>query len=228
MALTNSGVDSRVERSQQYFNKISLFFYDLILYGVISKFAWGCSIRLLDGQYRKYATANHLEVGVGTGFLLNRVVFPSPAPRVALMDLSPECLEKTRQKVARHAPQAYRQNLLEPVAEQIAPFDSIAINYVMHCVPGSFQEKGVAFTHLLPLLSDNGVLFGSTVLSQGVQKNILAKPFMGWMNHLGVFNNREDNARDLEAYLRANFSVIEFRVVGVTAIFAVKRLARCD
>jgi ubiquinone/menaquinone biosynthesis C-methylase UbiE len=215
---------AKIKRSQQYFNKLSLFFYDFILYGIISKYAWGCSIQRLDAHYRKYAGSNHLEVGVGTGYLLNRVMFKSTQPRLALMDLSQACLEKTKRKVSRYAPEIYVQNILEPIQQTIPVFDSISINYVMHCIPGSFKEKSVAFTHLKTLLSGNGVLFGTTVLSEGVSKNILAKLAMWMLNVLGVFNNRKDNTYDLEAYLKNNFQVLEFEVIGVTAVFAVKQL----
>jgi Methyltransferase domain len=215
----------RVKRSQQFFNKGSLFFYDFLLYGVISKYAWGSSIQRLDSHYKKYVRHNHLEVGVGTGFLLNRVVFDSAHPRLALMDLSRECLEKTKRKVARYSPETYLQNLLEPIQHKIDKFDSIGINYVMHCVPGNFKEKGVAFTHLQALLSENGILFGTTVLSEDIHQNLLAKPFMWLMNSLGVFNNRGDNARDLNECLERHFQLIEFEVVGVTAFFAVKNSA---
>jgi ubiquinone/menaquinone biosynthesis C-methylase UbiE len=211
-----------VNLSQRFFNKTSLFFYDLLLYGVVSKYAWGCSIRRLDAHYRKYTSANHLEVGVGTGFLLNRVAFDAAHPRVALMDLSRECLNKTGRVVARYTPETYVQNLLEPVNQRIAQFDSIAINYVLHCVPGDFKEKGVVFTHLQALLTDDGVLFGTTVLSEQVRKNALAKLFMWLMNSLGVFNNRHDNECELKECLAAHFRVLQFELVGVTALFAVK------
>ena len=212
----------KVPRSQQFFNKTSLFIYDILLYRFISKYAWGSSIQRLDAHYRKYVTPNHLEVGVGTGFLLNRAVLQSARPRVALMDLSRECLEKTRRKVARYAPDTYIQDLLEPIQYKMDKFDSIGINYVMHCVPGSFREKGVVFAHLQEHLGENGTLFGTTVLSEDVDKNALAKPFMWLMNALGVFNNRRDNARDLRECLESTFGVIEFDVVGVTAFFAVR------
>ena len=219
--MTSNDQQLKIEKSQQYFNKLSLFFYDAILYGVISKYAWGCSIARLDAHYARHASANHLEVGVGTGFLLNRVRFPA-RPRLALMDLSAECLEKTRRKVARYTPATYVQNILEPVVHQIDKFDSISINYVMHCVPGSFKEKGVAFSNLAVLLAPGATLFGTTVLSQHVHKNVLARPFMWLMNALEVFNNRNDSARELEAYLREHFQVVQFELAGVTAFFAVK------
>ncbi len=213
--------DLKIARSQRYFNRLSLSFYDALLYGVISKYAWGSSTARLDAHYARYVSANHLEVGVGTGYLLNRVRFPA-TPRLALMDLSEQCLAATARRVARHKPARYVQNILTPVTGQIAPFDSISVNYVMHCVPGDFTEKGIAFVHLAALLAPGGTLFGTTVLSQGVPKNLLARPFMWLMNALGVFNNRADSAPDLEASLRAHFHVLQFEIVGVTAFFAVK------
>jgi SAM-dependent methyltransferase len=162
-------------------------------------------------------------VGVGTGYLLDRVGFPSSAPRLALMDLSEACLERTSRKLARHTPEVYVQNLLEPIQHEVARFDSIAVNYVMHCVPGDFSEKHVAFLHLGTLLKQDGVLFGTTVLAQGVKKNLLATPALWLLNAIGLFNNRCDNAQDLEHVLRKHFNVVEFEVVGVVAFFAVKQ-----
>jgi len=215
---------TKIRRSQQYFNKLSLIFYDFILYGIVSKYAWGSSIQRLDAHYKKYVTSNHLEVGVGTGYLLNRVVFDSTQPRLVLMDLSVPCLEKTKRKVSRYKPTTYVQNLLEPIQHAIPVFDSISINYVMHCIPGNLKEKTIALTHLKTLLSQHGVLFGTTVLSEGVAKNFLAKPAMWLLNLLGVFNNHQDNTQDLKTHLEKNFQVLEFQVVGVTAFFAVKHL----
>jgi hypothetical protein len=211
-------------RSQQYFNKLSLAFYDFVLYGIVSKYAWGTSIQRLDAHYKKYISSNHLEVGVGTGYLLDRVAFDTARPRLALMDLSVACLKKTARKLSRYAPRTYVQNLLEPIQQEIPAADSIGINYVMHCVPGSFKEKGIAFAHLKPLLTKDGVLFGTTVLSQQVSKNLLALAVMWLLNALGVFNNRKDNAEDLKTYLEEHFELVEFEVVGVTAFFAVRHL----
>ncbi|PRC94068.1 class I SAM-dependent methyltransferase [Solimicrobium silvestre] len=213
---------AKVKRSQRYFNKASLSIYDFILYGFISKYAWGSSIQRLDAHYKKYVSLSHLEVGVGTGYLLNRIKFATPSPRLALMDLSQACLEKTKIKVSRYAPEIYVQNLLEPMQRSIPQFDSVSINYVLHCIPGSISQKCQALLHLKPLLKQDGILFGTTVLSTGVPKNLLARPAMSFLNLLGVFNNSEDSAIDLEKFLKAHFKITHFEVIGVTAFFAVK------
>lgn len=214
--------DVKVIRSQRYFNKLTLALYDLVLYGFISKYAWGVSIQRLDAHYRKYVTSNHLEVGVGTGYLLNRIEFPKSMPRLVLMDLSVACLEKTKHTVSRYAPEIYVQNLLEPLRHNIPAFDSIGISYVLHCVPGDIHHKCQGLLHLKPLLKQDGILFGTTVLSKGVSKNILARSAMWLFNVIGVFNNREDSATDLERFLRTHFQILEFEIVGVTAFFSVK------
>jgi hypothetical protein len=213
---------SQLIKSQKYFNPVSLFFYDLILYGFISKYAWGCPTKTLDAHYASHITANHLDVGVGTGFLLDRVAFPSATPRLALMDLSLSCLTKTLTRLARYKPESYEQNILEPITMDIKKFDSIGINSVMHCVPGGFKEKGIAFHHLKSLLNDNGVLFGTTVLSKGVSKNWLSSVFMQFFNYIGVFINNDDSLDELTEVLRSYFQQVDITVVGSTAIFSAR------
>lgn len=64
--------------------------------------------------YRRHLPSNHLEVGVGTGYFLEHSHFPGPQPRLALLDLSPHCLERTAARLSRYAPEIYRANALAP------------------------------------------------------------------------------------------------------------------
>ncbi|MET1076455.1 MAG: class I SAM-dependent methyltransferase [Pseudomonas sp.] len=220
--LPNADARARTRRSQQYFNRFSLFFYDRLLYGLVSRRAWSCPPPELDRHYARSISQNHLEVGVGTGYLLDRATGLGPTPRLALLDLSSSCLEKTARRVARYAPTLYQRNLLEPIVLDAPGFDSIAVNFVLHCVPGGFAAKGVAFDHLKPLLNPGGVLFGATVLNRGVQKKPFARLCLALLNGLGVFNNRADDLHELRACLQRQFSQVEVRVMGVTALFVVR------
>ena len=219
---TENTKPSQLVKSQKYFNRVTLFFYDVILYGFISKHGWGCSPKTLDAHYASHITGNHLDVGVGTGYLLDRVSFPGATPRLALMDLSLSCLTKTLTRLARYKPESYGQNILKPITMDIYKFDSVGVNSVMHCIPGSFKEKGIAFRHLKSLLNENGVLFGTTVLSKGVNKNWLSKIFMKFFNRLGVFINNDDSLNDLTEALRKYFQQVDITVVGSTAIFSAR------
>ncbi|AZZ93866.1 methyltransferase domain-containing protein [Hahella sp. KA22] len=220
METVSRPVDSRVKLSQRYFNPLTLAVYDLALFGFIDKYAWGCPTERVLRHYRDHLSANHLEVGVGSGYLLDHSTFPGKEPRLALMDLSESCLQKTSRRLTRYHPQCYRRNILQPIEIDAPGFDSIAVNYVMHCVPGHFELKGEAFGHLSQLLNEDGVLFGSTVLSVGVEKDMFTRLCMSSLNKAGVFCNEEDCATALHDVLRRYFNRVEMEIVGCVALFA--------
>ena len=211
----------KVERSQAWFTSFNLSFYDAIV-AFVSPQAWRCPIPYLDNHYEKHLSNNHLEVGPGTGFLLNRAKFPANDPRLVLMDFSQDCLDKSSTRLARYQPQTCRQNILEPVNHDLPKFDSMAINYVFHCVPGDFKHKGVAFAHLKTQLNPGAKVFGCTVLGEGVKKNWLAKAAMGLLQGLGIFHNQQDNVDDLRRALEDHFVDVEIEVRGPTAVFSAR------
>lgn len=145
--------------SQGVFNDWTLKHYDWLLKFTCNRI-WRCSIDQTLKLYQRHLSSNHLEVGVGTGYFLDRIQFSHPQPRLALLDPNPHCLRYTQARLARHAPDVYRASALAPIELGGRAFDSIAINYVLHCMPGVLPDKGIAFRYLKPLLSPGGVLFG--------------------------------------------------------------------
>ena len=105
--------------------------------------------------------------GVGSGYFLDHCRFPAESPRVALLDLNANCLEMAAERIARYSPERYEANVLAPLEPEAAKFDSIGLNYVLHCLPGKLAEKAAALSHLQTLLNPGGVLFGSTLLHAG-------------------------------------------------------------
>lgn len=181
---------------------------------------WRCPIHRTRELYERHLSSNHLEVGVGTGYFLEKCHLPGPEPRLTLLDLSPYCLERTAARLSRYAPQVYRANALEPIALSVGRFDSIALNYVLHCMPGALPEKGIAFAHLKPLLNASGVLFGSTVLRHGVPCDLRARAFMRFYNARKVFCNLEDSLTDLRQALEKTFRNVRIEVIGCVAQFS--------
>src|SRR5688500_18615304 len=106
----------QVEAGQAVYSDRTLTVYDFVVLGVSNRFIWKCPTAGLEQHYNKHLTANHLDVGVGTGYFLDRCRFPSPTPRVALMDLNANALAFTSQRIARYKPETYRRNVLEPIA----------------------------------------------------------------------------------------------------------------
>lgn len=207
------------EAGAAIYSKPMLSLYDLGVLTFSNRFAWRCPSHLIVNFYNQHISANHLDVGVGTGYFLDKCRFPSRSPRIALLDLNPNSLRKTAERLRRYRPTTYLGNVLEPVQLTPPKFDSIALNYLLHCLPGTMQSKHVAFENLRPWLNPGGVLFGTTILGQGIRPNFLARRLMKLYNTKAIFSNRTDDLPGLEAILRRYFQNYETTVVGCVAFF---------
>lgn len=136
------------------------------------------------------------------------------------MDLNQNTLEFASQRIARYKPETYCRNVLEPISIDAAKFDSVGINYLLHCVPGSIESKAVAFDHLKALMNPNAVLFGSTLLQGGVTRNWFAKRLMDTYNKKGIFSNQHDDLDGLKRALSLRFREVSVEVVGCAALFS--------
>ena len=212
--------EKQVEAGQAIYTKQMLAIYDIAVLGISNQFIWKCPTKRLEEHYNKYVSANHLDVGVGTGYFLDRCRFPSPAPRLALMDLNLNTLEFASRRIARYNPETYRKNVLEPIFLEIEKFDSIGINYLLHCIPGSIESKAVVFDHLMALMNPDTVLFGSTILRKGVKQNWFAKHLMEAYTQKGIFSNNSDNLEGLTIALNKRFRDVSIDVVGCVALFS--------
>ena len=205
---------------QAIYSKRVLKTYDFIVLGVSNRLIWQCSTQRQAEHYNRYLTANHLDVGVGTGYYLEHAHFPSPTPRVALMDLNQNSLAFASQRIIKYSPQSYLCNVLEPISIDGEKFDSVGINYLLHCLPGNIESKAVIFDHLKALMNPNAVLFGTTLLQGGVPRSWLAKRLMAVYNKKGIFSNAQDNLDSLNSALTQRFRDVSVEVVGCGALFS--------
>lgn len=210
----------QVTAGQAIYTKRTLSAYDFIVLCVSNRLFWKCPTRQLVEHYNRHVTANHLDVGVGTGFFLDHCLFPSQTPRLALMDLNQTALDFASRRVARFQPETYIRNVLEPISFDSAKFDSVGINYLLHCVPGAIESKAVAFDHLKALMNPGAVLFGSTLLQGGVSRSWFAKRLMDFYNRKGIFSNENDDLDALKRVLGHRFGSISVKVVGCAALFS--------
>lgn len=193
--------------------------------GISNRFVWKCPTPRLLAHYDRHVSANHLDVGAGTGYFLDRCRFPSRAPRVVLMDLNPDALAFACRRIARYRPESWRGNVLEPVSPVSIDgdgFDSVALNYLLHCLPGSIGSKAVVFDHLRAVMKSNAVLFGATLLSGGVGRSRAAPHLMAFYNRRGIFCNKGDDLTGLERALRQRFRDVSIAAVGCAALFSAR------
>jgi 2-polyprenyl-3-methyl-5-hydroxy-6-metoxy-1,4-benzoquinol methylase len=213
-----------------FYTKRSLAVYDLAILGYFSRVAWRCPAQRVLDHYNTHMSGNHLDVGVGTGYFLDRSTSPSTPPRLALMDLNPVCLEVAAHRVARHRPEIYEANVLEPVTIDAEQFDSVGMNYLLHCVPGTIRAKAVVFENLKALANPGATVFGATLLHDGVRRNWMARQVMARNNRHGIFSNADDDLVGLEWALAQHLTDTEVSVIGCVGLFSgrVPELANGD
>ncbi len=215
-----NATEKEILAGQAVYTKRTLVAYDFVVLGVSNRFIWKCPTRRLVEHYNRHVSANHIDVGVGTGYFPDHCRFPSPTPRIALMDLNRNTLDFASARISRYKPETYCRSVLEPISFDGAKFDSLGINYLLHCLPGSIESKAVAFDYLKPLLNPNAVVFGSTLLQGGVHRNWSAKRLMDVYNKKGIFTNQSDDLECLKEELGKRFRDVSVEVVGCAALFS--------
>ena len=205
--------------SQAFYFKGLLSTYDWIALGFCCRFIWQCPSEIILKLYDQHISGNHLDIGVGTGYFLDKCKFPTDNPRLILVDINAHSLNKVQKRLRRYRPEIYRINILEPFSIDIPGFDSISLSHLLHCLPGNMEDKGIVFQNMLPLLNPGGVLFGTTFLYQGIYRNPLATHAFWWTNQLGFMDNKKDSLDGLSQNLKRYFLESSIEVRGCEAIF---------
>jgi SAM-dependent methyltransferase len=159
---------------------------------------------------------------VGSGYFLDRCRFPVENPQITLVDLSPSALQFTSHRIRRYQPLVQQANVLEPLSLEAGPFASIAMMYLMHCLPGTLKTKAKVFAILGRHLAPDGVLFGATILGAGISRSLPARALLRGYNARGIFSNAEDSLELLEAGLSGCYEHHEVQVHGCVALFSAR------
>ncbi len=129
---------------QALHTKAFLSVYDWFALGVSCRFVWQCPTGNVLKLYDEHISRNHLDIGVGTGYFLDRCRFPIEQPRLVLVDINPDSLAMAQKRLKRYHPRVYRGDILEPLCIDTPGFDSIGLSLLLHCLPGTMDTKGRA------------------------------------------------------------------------------------
>ena len=201
------------------------FFYDFFVLGISNSYIWRCPTKsTLLPFFAARRFSHHLDVGVGTGYYLANIQFPAESS-VTLCDLNPDSLQaaNTRLETTGVAAKVLQHDIEKPLPLGGEKFASISLMYLLHCMPGPPERKTAIFDHLKANLTDDGVLFGATILSKGVDHNLAGKMLMYLYNRNGVFGNVEDGAPVFIEGLKQNFESVDVSIVGVVLLFTARR-----
>ncbi|MFR9773749.1 class I SAM-dependent methyltransferase [Nocardia sp. SC052] len=211
-------------RGARIYSRPLLSFYDLVVLGVVTPKVWGVPIRRILDLYDRNVGARHLELGPGTGYLLRRGKPGSAQTQLTLVDLNQNVLTHAARRLAAWRPQTYRRDILRPFRLGTARFDSIALNFVLHCLPGSMADKAVVFDHAAAVAAPGARIFGTTILGDGAAHTFAGRRMLAAFNRTGMFHNTADTLQELDRQLASRFTSYNLDTYGTIAFFEV----RCD
>ncbi|QDT24317.1 class I SAM-dependent methyltransferase [Gimesia chilikensis] len=204
---------------QAVYTRKMLSIYDIWVLGISNSLIWKCRTKQILNWMNQSLTTNHLDVGVGTGYYLEHCTFPSSEVRLGLLDLNPNSLAAAASRSARYQPEVYQADVLAPLPQQSRPFDSVSLNYLLHCLPGDLTSKAKLFDHLGPWLNPGAIISGATILSQGVPRGFSARRLMNFYNRKKIFANTSDSLDELQSQLASRYTDVEVKVTGCVALF---------
>jgi SAM-dependent methyltransferase len=183
---------------------------------------WRCPTPALRALYGRNVSACHIDIGVGTGYFLDKAKWPVPNPAITLVDLNPNSLDAAARRIARYAPRTVAANALAPLPP-LGPFDSAGLCYLLHCLPGAIAEKAAVFDHLRPALAPGARVFGATILQGDAPRSWAAQRLMNLYNKKGIFSNAYDTRDSLDAALKQRFSDVKIEMRGAVALFEARK-----
>lgn len=209
-------------RSTRGYSDCILELYDFLILKFSTMLIWRCRTSQLVDLYRIYASRRHLEIGVGTGYLLRQAAFPSHWVLLHILDCNPKVLQHAYYRLSRYSPIPVLCDLMTTDWPALPKQQSIGMNYVWHALDGDLQTRGQVFGKLAQYLVPNGVLFGSSVV--GLHQNMSKlSQFVSrhWLS-VGLFNNIGDCPESLRLILQQYFSEVQVWQEGQIMFFVAK------
>lgn len=230
-----------------------LMLYDFFVIQFSASFVWHCPSKLhLLPFFINNFSKRHLDIGVGTGYFPKMAMsslarnkesaaqYSPSRQHLSLVDLNPHSLEEARKRVLAKHPAAQVKILLADAVQPLPlalredePFDSASLYFLLHCMPGTTADKAQAFVSVKDALSDDGVLFGVTVLGKQWEKvsegSFMVKKAQQWWpltsfildlyNRQGIFTNYEEDPGILDSILRQHYRHVETEIIGMVFRF---------
>lgn len=207
---------------QALYSSAFLRIYDLLIYGFNCPVIWRCPRQPMVDLYDDNVSARHLDIGVGTGLLLDLCRFPSARPEITLMDANPNSLKAASRRIRRYQPATHEADVLKPWHLE-GDFETIAITHLLHCLPGdSITDKEVVIESARASLAPGGTLFGATILGDPELQSALSRRVLPLANRRGALSNIGDRRVDLDAALDRHFDDHSLETRGAVALFSAR------
>lgn len=223
---TNQHATQESEGGYRIYTPLTLKVYDWWVLGLSNQFLWQCPSSCILDFYQSNIGGSHLDIGVGTGYFLKKVLHSTPnVTHLTLADANPSTLTFTKNRlrvISQIQIETRTIDLLNSELDTLLSnwtnqFQSIGLNYVFHCLPGGVTAGDSFLPSVSQLLSDNGVFFGSTILPEGMRG--FASKLNRFYNQKRIFGNADDTLEDLSRTLNSHFQSVEIQKQGHVALF---------
>lgn len=212
-----------VKAGQAPYTRSFLSVYDLLVLRFSNNYIWKCPTANMLQLYDQYLSTHHLDVGVGTGYFLLHTNRLQQCQRLTLLDANTNSLKVSKKKLRRKnlvTVDTIAANVLGDIPAMPSRFNSIGINYLLHCLPGCIDDKVPRIIdNLRPYVGKDCTLFGSTILTGDVPHSATAQRVLNLYNKRGVFSNQRDTAARLDSALRKHTTHHEMKIVGAVGLF---------
>jgi ubiquinone/menaquinone biosynthesis C-methylase UbiE len=211
------------ESGASVYSPTILKLYDFAVLGLSNRFVWQCPTKtVLLPFYKKHLGLKHLDVGVGTGFYLARVSL-TRSHQVSLLDLNENSLRAAAAQVKQAKVRTFMRDVMQPSSEPVdTGYDSISLFYLLHCLPGTMDDKETAIANLKRYLSKDGVLYGATILGDEAAHNPIGRMLLKLYNDKGVFHNMADTFDDPQRMMKRQFQNVQIRRHNKVALFVAR------
>jgi SAM-dependent methyltransferase len=211
------------ESGASVYSPTILKLYDFGVLGLSNRFAWQCPTKnVLLPFYKEHLGLKHLDVGVGTGFYIARAGL-TRSHQVGLLDLNENSLRAAAAQVKEAKVRTFLLDVMQPSSEPAdTGYDSISLFYLLHCLPGTMDDKETAIANLKRYLSKDGVLYGATILGDEAAHNPMGRMLLKLYNDKGVFHNTADTLEGLQRMLRRQFDDVQVRRHNKVALFVAR------
>jgi ubiquinone/menaquinone biosynthesis C-methylase UbiE len=208
------------ESGASVYSPTILKLYDFGVLGLSNRFVWQCPTKtVLLPFYKEHLGLKHLDVGVGTGFYIARASL-TRSHQVSLLDLNENSLRAAAAQVKQAKVRTFMRDVMQPSSEPAdTGYDSISLFYLLHCLPGTMDDKETAIANLKRYMSKDGVLYGATILGDEAAHNSIGRMLLKLYNDKGVFHNMADTLDDLQKMLRRQFQNVQIRRHNKVALF---------
>ncbi|QAU81954.1 class I SAM-dependent methyltransferase [Escherichia coli] len=178
------------------YTPLTLKLYDWWVLGVSNRLAWGCP------------TKEHL--------------LPHFLSLISLMDLNEASLNAASTRAGESKiKHKISHDVFDPYPAALhGQFDSISMFYLLHCLPGNISTKSCVIRNAAQALTDDGTLYGATILGDGVVHNSFGQKLMRIYNQKGIFSNTKDSEEGLTHILSEHFENVKTKVKGTVVMFS--------